>query len=116
MEYLVNSREMKTCDTNTIEHFKVPSMVLMERAALSAIEVIQEKEISCNRVLVVCGTGNNGGDGMAIARLLYLSHIPVEVYLYGNKHIFKAGKEQYEILTSYGVPLLMKWRMQIPTA
>ena len=49
MEYLVNSREMKTCDTNTIEHFKVPSMVLMERAALSAIEVIQEKEISCNR-------------------------------------------------------------------
>ena len=54
MEYLVNSREMKTCDTNTIEHFKVPSMVLMERAALSAIEVIQEKEISCNRVLEVC--------------------------------------------------------------
>lgn len=44
MEYLVNSREMKTCDTNTIEHFKVPSMVLMERAALSAIEVIQEKK------------------------------------------------------------------------
>lgn len=33
MEYLVNSREMKTCDTNTIEHFKVPSMVLMERAS-----------------------------------------------------------------------------------
>ena len=107
MEYLVNSREMKTCDTNTIEHFKVPSMVLMERAALSAIEVIQEKEISCNRVLVVCGTGNNGGDGMAIARLLYLSHIPVEVYLYGNKtHFSKQAKEQYEILTSYGVPFI----------
>ena len=107
MEYLVNSREMKTCDTNTIEHFKVPSMVLMERAALSAIEVIQEKEISCNRVLVVCGTGNNGGDGMAIARLLYLSHIPVEVYLYGNKtHFSKQAKEQYEILASYGVPFI----------
>lgn len=107
MEYLVNSREMKTCDTNTIEHFKVPSMVLMERAALSVIEVIQEKEISCNHVLVVCGTGNNGGDGMAIARLLYLSHIPVEVYLYGNKtHFSKQAKEQYEILTSYGVPFI----------
>ena len=37
-------REMKTCDTNTIEHFKVPSMVLMERAALSVIEVIQKKK------------------------------------------------------------------------
>ena len=35
MKYLVNSREMKQYDTNTTEHFKVPSLLLMERAALA---------------------------------------------------------------------------------
>ena len=93
MEYLVNSREMKTCDTNTIEHFKVPSMVLMERAALSAIEVIQEKEISCNRVLVVCGTGNNGGDGMAIARLFTYRTFRLKDISMEIKHIFQSRQK-----------------------
>ena len=38
MEYLVTSAEMKRCDGNTIEHFGMPSMVLMERAALACAE------------------------------------------------------------------------------
>ena len=37
MKYLVNSREMKQYDTNTTEHFKVPSLLLMERAALAVL-------------------------------------------------------------------------------
>ena len=37
MEYLVTSAEMKRCDGNTIEHFGMPSMVLMERAALLSL-------------------------------------------------------------------------------
>ena len=41
MKYLVNSREMKQYDTNTTEHFKVPSLLLMERAALAAFEEIK---------------------------------------------------------------------------
>ena len=73
MEILVGSQQMKQCDRNTIEHFGVPSLVLMERAALGVVDEIerlfgQEKsqERASHSILVVCGLGNNGGDGLAI--------------------------------------------------
>lgn len=107
MKYLVNSREMKYCDTNTIEHFKIPSMVLMERAALRVVEVIEKEQLSYQTVLVVCGSGNNGADGMAVARMLHLKGKEVSVYLAGEKDRFSPqAKEQYEILSQYQVPFV----------
>lgn len=104
MEYLVNSREMKYCDTNTIEHYGVPSLVLMERAALRVVEVIHQEAFCAEKILVVCGTGNNGADGMAVARLLMLEGKDVSVYLAGSKERFSPeAKLQYEILGRYGV-------------
>jgi len=72
MKYLVNSSEMKRCDKATIEKIGVPSMVLMERAALSIVEELENGEFNLKRILIVCGAGNNGGDGFAAARLLFL--------------------------------------------
>ena len=64
MKYLVNSREMKQYDTNTTEHFKVPSLLLMERAALKVVEEM-ERELADRRqrerILCVCGSGNKKG-------------------------------------------------------
>ena len=71
MEYLVNADEMKQIDLATTEHFKVPSIVLMERAALETVRVMEEEGLDTKRTLVFCGTGNNGGDGAAVARLLF---------------------------------------------
>ena len=71
MEYLVNAREMKNCDKNTIEFYKMSSDVLMERAALAVVEKIRQQGYDTTQVLVVCVTGNNGGDGVAVARILY---------------------------------------------
>lgn len=48
MKYLVNSREMKQYDTNTTEHFKVPSMLLMERAALAVFDEIK-RQYPCSK-------------------------------------------------------------------
>ena len=45
MKYILNSREMKQCDMRTIEHYGIPSMVLMERAALSVVSFLHEKEL-----------------------------------------------------------------------
>ena len=68
--YLVTAAEMKQYDSNTIEHFHYPALLLMERAALATVEAIREEcgMVPC-RVLVVAGCGNNGGDGLAVGRL-----------------------------------------------
>lgn len=61
---------MKDADTYTINKVGVPSLVLMERAALKTVEAMEENGIDTSCALVVCGSGNNGGDGFAVARLL----------------------------------------------
>lgn len=107
MRILVNSREMKACDSCTIEHFGVPSLVLMERAALAVVEELLKEPVKRDRCLVVCGLGNNGGDGLAVARLLYQKGSQVTV-LWGMKRE-KATPEtlkQYEILCRYGIPVV----------
>lgn len=72
MKYLVDSREMQKYDANTISHFKVPGLLLMERAAIAFVEELHRQNVDLTEVLIVCGSGNNGGDGLAIARLLFL--------------------------------------------
>ena len=85
MEYLVNAEEMKRCDQGTIKKYGVESLVLMERAALTVVEELCNGSFDLNRVLVVCGSGNNGGDGFAIARLLYLKNIDTAVVFAGKE-------------------------------
>ncbi len=70
MEWLLNAGQMKAFDERTIRGIGIPSAVLMERAALSVAEEMKNANLDLSRVLVVCGSGNNGGDGFAIARIL----------------------------------------------
>lgn len=106
MKYLVNSQEMKEFDKNTIEHFGIPSMVLMERAALSVFQLIKERFPKTESVLVICGPGNNGGDGFAIARLLFLEGYPVHIYLpMKMDHMTEETKCQYESAKRYEIPI-----------
>ena len=60
MRYLPNGIWMKHADEETIVQKQVPSMVLMERAALKTVEVLEETEIDLSKPLIVCGAGNNG--------------------------------------------------------
>ncbi len=110
MEYLVTGKEMRAYDNYTIEHIGIPALVLMERAALETVRCIREALFYLNvqkgkgRVLCVCGTGNNGGDGLCVARLLADLGTDVDTVLIGNTQ--KAGKEtkvQLSILEKYGV-------------
>ena len=70
MEFLVTAAQMKQCDEYTIHSTGIPSMVLMERAALAVVDEMEREKLDMSSVLVICGSGNNGGDGFAIARLL----------------------------------------------
>lgn len=108
MNILVDSGQMKQCDRNTIEYFGVPSLVLMERAALGVVEEITAR-IACLKpqVLVVCGFGNNGGDGLAVARMLWQKGYGVTVVMPSEaKRISEEANVQRSILQKYQIPIL----------
>lgn len=104
----MNRELMQEIDRITIQEIGIPSMVLMERAALKVYErvnrVIREKKRN-GTVLAVCGIGNNGGDGVAVARMLHVAGISVEICIVGESS--KASeqlKQQLEIAQRLGVP------------
>ena len=104
MEYLVSASEMRDCDQCIIRKFGVPSMVLMERAALACTELLVSSDFDLSRVLIVAGSGNNGGDGFAMARLLYLRGMPVDVWFVGNpEHLTEEAAAQKKICENYGI-------------
>ena len=75
MKQIVTCKEMKALDGNMIEGIGIPSCVLMERAALKVAEELERTladKKQEERILCVCGNGNNGGDGVAVARILKL--------------------------------------------
>ena len=107
MKYILNSSQMKQCDANTMETYGMLSAVLMERAAMAAAEeaeaYLPEKK---KRILIACGTGNNGGDGLAMARLLFLKGHDVTVLFPGKEE--KCSTEaarQLGIVRNYGIPV-----------
>ena len=78
---------MREIDRVTTERYGVPSLVLMENAAAATARVIAASfpnEIANRSVLVLCGRGNNGGDGAATARLLAHAGANVTAILFGN--------------------------------
>jgi NAD(P)H-hydrate epimerase len=78
---VVTAAEMRALDRWTIEH-GTPGPVLMERAGVGATRVLRARLGRSRRpVVIVCGRGNNGGDGFVIARHLRRARIPVEVWL-----------------------------------
>ncbi len=67
---ILDAAQMASIDRRTTESFGVPSIVLMENAALAVVDVIAAHYPDADRAAVFCGTGSNGGDGFAIARHL----------------------------------------------
>lgn len=104
MEEIVTGKQMKELDAYTIETMGVPSLVLMERAGLQVFEAMQREGLPLSKVLVLCGSGNNGADGIVIARLLFLAGYEVHVCILGNpEHFTKEMKTQIEIGRNYGI-------------
>ena len=108
MHYLLDSHEMKRCDETTIKYFQISSNVLMERAALSVFDEIAARfspsETCLAKFLIVCGAGNNGGDGLAVARLLHLAGYHVEILLPMDKEkMTPETKAQYQSVKRYHI-------------
>jgi NAD(P)H-hydrate epimerase len=70
---VLSAAEMQACDRATTERFGVPSLDLMRAAAAAVAAFAKQQFPRARRVTVLCGRGNNGGDGMMAARLLAVS-------------------------------------------
>jgi len=106
MKKLLTAKQMQEADELTIKKHKVPSMVLMERAAMSVVNEMKARGLDQGKIVVVCGCGNNGADGIAIARLLYLAGCNASMLILNDitdKQVQLSY--QFEMATSYGVPI-----------
>ncbi|REJ78058.1 MAG: NAD(P)H-hydrate dehydratase [Acidobacteria bacterium] len=87
MRPLLTASEMEEADRLTTEQFGIPSILLMENAAMAiadAAAMVLSDAVKGEKIVVVCGKGNNGGDGAAAARLLWLKGARVRIFLLGN--------------------------------
>ncbi len=107
MRYLLTAEQMKTCDSTEINHYGVPSIVLMERAALAVRDVILERWPKALKILVICGSGNNGGDGFAVARLLNMAGRRADVLFVGShSRMTDETAKEAEIFTNHSGTIL----------
>ena len=111
MKKLANADQMKRIDGYSIEEIGIPSLVLMEKAALSvALEIKREMnslKSSNNKILAVCGVGNNGGDGVAALRILKEWGYEGAVLLVGDEN--KASEQmkvQLSIARKLSIPVM----------
>lgn len=134
MKVSVTGAQMKRIDADTIERIGIPSMVLMERAALAVADAVEriagEAGFSCGgssgpvqagegrqerdslrgrpaRIWIACGTGNNGADGIAAGRILHGRGYEVTVLLAGDlEHASLEHRSQQAIAARLGVTLV----------
>lgn len=82
---ILTAEQMKAIDRRATERFAVPSLVLMENAAIAVVDAIFEHYPECERAAIVCGTGANGGDGFAIARHLENRGVVPRLFIVGDR-------------------------------
>lgn len=100
---------VRDVDRIAIEDYGMPGMILMENAGRGAARTILDMLVDREspRMAVICGAGNNGGDGFVIARHLYNEHVDVTLYLAVNGDRLKGdARVNYEIARRMKPPIL----------
>ncbi len=107
MQKLLNLQQIRRWDQATITREPISSIDLMERAASRCSTWIRTRFVPNDTVvLVVAGTGNNGGDGLAIARHLHEQHFQVRVVICGNRNEASEDfKVNLERLSAFDIPV-----------
>lgn len=101
---LYRASQVRALDRIAIEEMGIPGVCLMERAGSSAFAVLQSCWSKARRIIVLCGTGNNGGDGYVLARLAYLAGYDVTVLQLGDTTNLKGdARTTYESMIDVGL-------------
>ena len=107
MKWIVPVENMREADRYCIEKLQVPGILLMEAAARSVVDQMTAQCRKEDKILVICGTGNNGGDGFAIARMLKIKGYAVRVFLAGSAWMLSGdAKINFDMLSSYQISVL----------
>lgn len=99
-----SSSQMRRIDSAASDLGAIPSIVLMENAAIACVGEILKKDI--HSAAIFCGKGNNGGDGFAIARHLYNKKIDVCVYLVCGSDFKVDALTNFEIISRMGIKIV----------
>lgn len=105
---VLTAEQMREVDRLTTERYNVPGILLMENAAARTVEAIEKTfgAMSGRRALVICGKGNNGGDGAAVARLLTIKGAAVDVLLLGRTDEARGdARTNFEIIRAFAASL-----------
>ncbi len=105
---VLDAKQMQEVDQCAIKEFKIPGLILMENAGLKVIDVIKGifPDLIGKRVVVLVGKGNNGGDGLVIARHLSNAGAKVGTFIFGLPEQFPAdSRSNYEILANMQEPI-----------
>src|SRR3954468_10583992 len=106
---VLNTQQMREADRKTIDEVGIPSIVLMENAGRQAVAAMEAafEDIATSRVGVLCGRGNNGGDGFVVARTLAQRGIEAIVFLVGSVADVKGdARTNLEVLGRIGLTVV----------
>lgn len=91
---LYTSAQVRDLDRLAIEQFEIPGLELMRRAGTAAFDLLYERWPAAQRILVLCGPGNNGGDGYVVARLAHEAGMQVQLVQVGDAEKLGADARQ----------------------
>jgi NAD(P)H-hydrate epimerase len=98
--------QVRAIDRLAVERYHIPGLILMENAGRNAAQIIHERYGPAGRAFVICGTGNNGGDGCVVARHLHNAGLSVRLLVTGDEA--KMSPEMavnYKIARAMGIDL-----------
>ncbi|TAL70939.1 MAG: NAD(P)H-hydrate dehydratase [Bacteroidetes bacterium] len=109
MQYILTPAEMRKVDETAINKFHVSSQILMENAARSSAEIIvdilEENQIIEPKICILCGSGNNGGDGFGLARHLHDIFDVMVLWIGSEDKMSIETKENFKSIQILNIPI-----------
>ncbi|MSR76607.1 MAG: NAD(P)H-hydrate epimerase [Candidatus Omnitrophica bacterium] len=109
----VTSEEMRALDRKTAEEYGISSLILMENAGRGCADLLsallRKENLTVKKIHILCGKGNNGGDGFVLARHLWNREYEVSCWLTGNpQELSPESRVNFEILQKMTIPAVSK--------
>lgn len=102
------AEEIKEIDHRCVWEYKIPSLILMEHAGSGAAQVAMEMNPSRRQTVIIVGKGNNGGDGLVVARFLRMANFPVKVWILGSASDYRKSSApwyNHQMIKHLGIPI-----------